>query len=219
MTPQDIREKAFEKAVFGGYDMGGVDDFLEEIAAELETAQKESHVLKSKMKVLVDKIEEYRTSENAMSQTLMAAQKFAAQLEGEARARAEKTISDANASAARTLSEADGRAAQALAQLRAETEQEQARLAAAKAATARFLEEARTLCARQLEYLGRIPDIAKAAPKNEAAIDDAVKSIEDSVARIPVEPAPRMEIPIEPVPFAAAPRDDATRMFGSSSAD
>ena len=41
MTPQDIREKIFEKAVFGGYDMGSVDDFMEEMAAELESAQRE----------------------------------------------------------------------------------------------------------------------------------------------------------------------------------
>ena len=35
MTPQDIRERTFEKAVFGGYDMAGVDDFMEEAAAAL----------------------------------------------------------------------------------------------------------------------------------------------------------------------------------------
>jgi len=30
ITAQDIREKTFEKAVFGGYDMGTIDAFLEE---------------------------------------------------------------------------------------------------------------------------------------------------------------------------------------------
>ena len=74
MTPQDIREKIFEKAVFGGYDMGSVDDFMEEMAAELESAQRESATLKAKMKVLVDKIEEYRASEDAMRMTLLGAE-------------------------------------------------------------------------------------------------------------------------------------------------
>ena len=68
MTPQDIREKIFEKAVFGGYDMGSVDDFMEEMASELEAAQRESATLKAKMKVLVDKIEEYRASEDAIAE-------------------------------------------------------------------------------------------------------------------------------------------------------
>ncbi len=29
ITPQDIKEKTFEKALFGGYDMAAVDRFLE----------------------------------------------------------------------------------------------------------------------------------------------------------------------------------------------
>ena len=35
ITAQDIREKSFEKAVFGGYDMAMVDEFMEEIANDL----------------------------------------------------------------------------------------------------------------------------------------------------------------------------------------
>ena len=60
ITAQDIREKTFEKSKFGGYDMAEVDDFLEELANDLTASQKEVAVLKSKMKVLVSKIEEYR---------------------------------------------------------------------------------------------------------------------------------------------------------------
>ena len=45
MTPQDIREKTFEKAVFGGYDMGQVDDFMEAAASDLAALQKENGVL------------------------------------------------------------------------------------------------------------------------------------------------------------------------------
>ena len=55
MTPQDIREKTFEKAMFGGYDMAAVQNYQEEVATELANAQKEVAVLKGKMKVLVDK--------------------------------------------------------------------------------------------------------------------------------------------------------------------
>ena len=35
ITAQDIREKTFEKARIGGYDMASVDDFLEELADDL----------------------------------------------------------------------------------------------------------------------------------------------------------------------------------------
>ena len=60
ITAQDIREKTFEKSRMNGYDMASVDDFLEELAEDIGASQKENAVLKSKMKVLVDKIEEYR---------------------------------------------------------------------------------------------------------------------------------------------------------------
>ena len=65
ITAQDIREKTFEKSRIGGYDMASVDDFLEELADDVTAYQKENAVLKSKMKVLVDKIEEYRANEEA----------------------------------------------------------------------------------------------------------------------------------------------------------
>ena len=55
ITAQDIREKTFEKSRMNGYDMASVDDFLEELAEDISSAQKENAVLKSKMKVLVDK--------------------------------------------------------------------------------------------------------------------------------------------------------------------
>ena len=60
MTVQEIQEIGFEKAVFGGYDMKSVDTFLERVAEEFAAMQKENAAMKAKMKVLVDKIEEYR---------------------------------------------------------------------------------------------------------------------------------------------------------------
>lgn len=206
MTPQDIREKTFEKAVFGGYDMGAVDDFMEETAACIEALQKENTVLKSKMKVLVDKIEEYRASEDAMRLTLLSAQKLSAQIETEARAKAEKTLRDANEAAAAKLGSLQG-----------ETAREEARLMEAKTSCAKFFEDARALCNRQLDYLDRITDILPgAAKRDDAVIDDAVKSIEDSVSRIPDEPAPQIDITPaldRPASGDDASKDDVTRLF------
>ncbi|NCB51368.1 MAG: DivIVA domain-containing protein [Clostridia bacterium] len=205
MKPQDIREKTFEKAVFGGYDMGSVDDFMEEAAAELEAAQKEAFVLKSKLKVLVDKIEEYRASEDAMRLTLLSAQKLGAQIEAEAREQAEKIVSDADAVASRALES-----------LTTEIAREEAKLMEAKTATAKFFEDARALCNRQLDYLDRIPEIIPTAAKKEAVIDDAVRSIENSVSRISDEPAPEIDITTameQPAPDKDIPQNDVTRLF------
>jgi len=205
MKPQDIREKTFEKAIFGGYDMGCVDDFMEEAAAELESAQKEGIVLKSKLKVLVDKIEEYRASEDAMRMTLLSAQKVGAQIEADAREQAEKLVSDADAVASRALES-----------LKSEIAREEAKLMEAKTATAKFFEDARALCNRQLDYLDRIPEIIPTAANKEAVIDDAVRSIENSVSRISDEPAPEIDISTvmeQPAPDGDTPQDDVTRLF------
>ena len=73
-TPQEIQEQTFSKAVFGGYDMQQVDDFLEPLTEDYIMLYKENSVLKSKMKVLVEKLEEYRGQEAAMKQQMAQAQ-------------------------------------------------------------------------------------------------------------------------------------------------
>ena len=95
ITAQDIREKTFEKARIGGYDMAAVDDFLDELAESVGAAQEENNVLKSKMKGLVDKIKEYRAGEETLSNAILQAQKLAAKIENDARTRAAAMLAEA----------------------------------------------------------------------------------------------------------------------------
>ena len=110
ITAQDIREKGFERVRLNGYDMAAVDDFLEELADDVAASQKENAVLKSKMKVLVDKIEEYRANEEALNSAILSAQKLAVQIETEARQRAAATIADAEKKAQETIGSISARA-------------------------------------------------------------------------------------------------------------
>ncbi|MBQ5671533.1 MAG: DivIVA domain-containing protein, partial [Oscillospiraceae bacterium] len=71
ITSQDIRAKGFEKAVFGGYEMASVDQFLENVARSMDDNAKEIATLKSKMKILANKVEEYRSTEEAMRLALV----------------------------------------------------------------------------------------------------------------------------------------------------
>ena len=66
MTPQEVSQHAFAKASFGGYNMAMVDEFLDVLTEDYSALYKENAVLKSKMKVLVEKVEEYRSTEDAM---------------------------------------------------------------------------------------------------------------------------------------------------------
>lgn len=183
MTPQDIREKTFEKAMFGGYDMAAVQNYQEEVATELANAQKEIAVLKGKMKVLVDKIEEYRASEDAMRLAILSAQKVGKQIEDDAQTRADKILSEAKNTSDRILGG-----------LQRETANEENKLLTAKTSCAKFLEDVRNLCLNQLSYLDAIAG-SKAAPEQPAAQPA-------SVSAAPAEPIRTEPVHAEPAPAA-----------------
>ena len=224
ITAQDIREKTFDKARIGGYDMASVDDFLEELAEDVTAAQKENAVLKSKMKILVDKIEEYRANEEALNMAVLSAQKLAVQIESEARERARAM-----------LAEADRQVNAKIGGIAEQADAEESRLAAAKSSTLKFLEAMREVCNKELKNLedignGFIPEEKAAAeaaaaaaeaaapapapaPAPAASIEDAVRSIEQSVSRI--QPEARVDIDITPDMGKSAPatRFDSTQPF------
>ena len=80
LTPQEIAEKKFDKVIMGGYDMAAVDAFLDTVEKDYGQIYKENMVLKNKMKVLVSKIEEYRTVDESMRKALLSAQGMASSI-------------------------------------------------------------------------------------------------------------------------------------------
>ena len=100
-TPQEIQEQTFSKAVFGGYDMQQVDDFLEPLTEDYIALYKENSVLKSKMKILVEKLEEYRGQEAAMKKAMADAQSKCDRMLAEARAQCNAMVQSAEDSAAK----------------------------------------------------------------------------------------------------------------------
>ena len=209
ITAQDIREKTFEKSRIGGYDMASVDDFLEELADDVTAYQKENAVLKSKMKVLVDKIEEYRANEEALNMAVLSAQKLAVQIENDARTRS-----------AAMIEEAEQQVKARVGGIEAETEKQEKRLADAKAATEKFFEAARALCNTQLRNLDAISSgmtaaQPAAAPASESTdVDSAVRSIEESVSKLRPEPPVKMDLSSAMKPAAKPKKNfDSTQTF------
>ncbi len=207
ITAQDIRERTFEKARFNGYDMADVDDFLEELAEDITNAQKENAVLKNKMKVLVDKIEEYRANEEALNMAVLSAQKLAVQIEGDARKRAEAMLADADRQVKAKIG--------SIAEL---ADAEEKRLENAKAATAKFFEAVRTICNTQLKNIDTISgnllpraEAPKAAP--QVSVEDAVRSIEKSVSRIQPEPSMNLDFSKDAAPSGKNARFESTQPF------
>ncbi len=203
ITAQDIREKTFEKSRMNGYDMSSVDDFLEELAEDVSSAQKENAVLKSKMKVLVDKIEEYRANEEALNLAILSAQKLAVQIESEARQRAAAMIEDAERQVRARLGS-----------IEEQTAAEERKLADAQSATRKFFDKAKEVCSNQLEQLDAIfngldlpeePETPKAPAVPEIDIDEAVRSIEEQVSK-PSAPEPALDLDLSDFDIAPAPK-------------
>lgn len=96
LTPQEIQEKtgSLEKAVFGGYSMSSVEDLLIPLQKDYASLYKENAVLKSKMKVLVDRLEEYRAKEESMNRAILTAQKTADDLMAETQRKCAAMVAD-----------------------------------------------------------------------------------------------------------------------------
>ena len=110
-TPQQIEQICFTKQTFGGYNMDQVDEFLEPLTEDYVTLYKENALLKSKMRVLVGKLEEYRKNEASMKDAIVNAQKTCDMMVREAEAKCAQMLSDANATAAQNAANADALAA------------------------------------------------------------------------------------------------------------
>ena len=98
-TPQQIDQISFGKATFGGYNMNDVDEFLEPLCEDYVTLYKENALLKSKMRVLVGKLEEYRKNEAEMKDAVINARKTCDKMVHEAEAKCEKMLSEASSNA------------------------------------------------------------------------------------------------------------------------
>ena len=174
LTPQEVSEHTFQKVSFGGYNMAQVDEFLDILTGDYSALFNENAVLKSKMKVLVDKVEEYRTTEEAMRKALMAAQRMADEL-----------VKEAEQKKAEMLAKTEKELRERQSLMAKDFQAEEYRLRQAQRTTAAFVDKVRALHAQEEEYLSRLQELCP--PDAEAAadpVDEAVSEIDDNVQRL-----------------------------------
>ncbi len=100
-TPQQIEQISFRNVTFGGYDMRSVDEILEPLTEDYITLYKENALLKSKMRILVSKLEEYRNNEASMKDAIVNAQKTCDLMVKEAESKCAAMLCEANEAAQR----------------------------------------------------------------------------------------------------------------------
>lgn len=186
-TPQEVSKKTFPETRKRGYDMVSVDEFLDTLTEDYTALYKENAALKTKLKVLAEKVEEYRATEDAMRSTLLTAQKMAAKLVQEAQTEKEAILVEARTQAAREIAVLDAQ--------KREAEQ---KLAMAQQNLADFIARSAALCDQQSAFLKSLPELELAVQADES--DDkaaTVQAIEEEITK-----------EFDPVREAAAPAEE-----------
>ena len=197
LTPQEVSTHAFTKAMMGGYNMAAVDEFLDVLTDDYTTLYKENTALKAKLKVLVDKVEEYRATEDSMRATLLTAQRMADTIVREAEAKRDEMLAEAQIKRDHLLADAESSAKVKIARYEQDVAEAEARMQKGQQDLNRFINEVRDLCMKELAVLELLPqaEVQVAAPV---------------VVETPVEELPQVEEIEEKVlaAFAAAPDED-----------
>ena len=206
LTPQEVSSHAFPKAVMGGYNMSAVDEFLDELTDDYTTLFKENAALKAKLKVLVEKVEDYRATEDSMRATLLTAQKMA-----------DNIIREAEAKRDVILARAELDVQERVAQLKEEAEINHLRLKTGYQELQDFITAVRDVCQQEMALLERLPalpvEIEKPEESDAVAVDPVADEIGASVmAELEVEAtaaqAESMELTAEPAAEEDAADED-----------
>ena len=188
MTPQEVGSRSFAKATLGGYNLAQVDEFLDALTEDYTALYNENAILKNKLKVLSETVEEYRATDNAMRKTLLAAQQMA-----------DAMVEDAKKKQAELADEAERDAQRRMDELNAAIAAEEYRLRQAQESTAAYVHKLADFHEQEMKFLASLGDLV---PPEQLVIqaDDPSSDIKAAVAAqvLPEEPQTAQAQPEEP---------------------
>ena len=205
MTPQEVASHSFAKATLGGYNLAQVDEFLDALTQDYAALYNENAILKNKLKVLSDTVEEYRATDNAMRKTLLAAQKMA-----------DDMVADAKKKQAELVGEAEQDAHKRVEELQKAVKAEEFRLKKAQESTAAYVRKLAKAHDEEMAFLSNLgqlvpPEMAPA--KGSDPSEDIKAALAAQIRQEEEEPQPQAA-PEKPAPrlVAVGPDDDVPPM-------
>ena len=168
MTPQEVASHAFAKATLGGYNLAQVDEFLDALTEDYSALYNENAILKNKLKVLSETVEEYRATDNAMRKTLLAAQQMA-----------DAMVTEAKQKQSELVSEAEKGAQQRVTELQKSIAAEEYRLKKAQESTAAYVRRLAEFHDKEMDFLSNLGALV---PPELVVKDDPAVDIEAAVA-------------------------------------
>lgn len=171
LTPQEVASHSFSKATLGGYNMAMVDEFLDSLTEDYTALYNDNAILKNKLKVLSETVEEFRATDAAMRKTLLAAQQMADAMVRDAEKKRDQIMKDAEAQIGAKVDELDASVAA-----------EQRRLQKAQQATASYIDKLQALHDRAGDFILELSELVPPdLPKADAAGPSPVEAVKASV--------------------------------------
>ena len=206
LTPQEVASHSFAKATLGGYNLAQVDEFLDTLTEDYTALYNENAILKNKLKVLSDTVEEYRATEATMRKTLLAAQQMADNIVDEAKKKQAELVDEAASDAQKRIDE-----------LKQSVKAEEYRLKQAQESTAAYVRKLAQFHDQEMDFLSHLGELVPpeaAVPKDDPSVEikaalDAQARREEAEAAAAQKPAPRL--------VAVGPDDDVPPMPGDIS--
>ena len=194
MTPKEVGSRSFSKATLGGYNLAQVDEFLDALTEDYTALYNENAILKNKLKVLSETVEEYRATDVAMRKALLAAQQMA-----------DAMVEDAKKKQDELVGEAEKAARQRVDELQKSVAAEEYRLKKAQESTAAYVKKLSELHDLEMDFLAGLGELVPPELMAEQK-DDPSADIEAAVAAqvFPEEQGPQAAPEVDSAP--AAPR-------------
>ena len=203
MTPQEVASHSFAKATLGGYNLAMVDEFLDALTEDYTALYNENAILKNKLKVLSDTVEEYRATEATMRKTLLAAQKMA-----------DDMVENAKKKQADMVSEAEHDVQVRVDELKKQVAAEEYRLKQAQESTAAYVQKLAQAHDEEMIFLSSlgnlVPPEATAAVQGDPSAD--IKAALDAQAREEEQEEAAAQQQATPRVVAIGPDDDVPPM-------
>ena len=108
LTAKDVEVKIFKKVRFGGYSVPEVEDFLNQVADDLEAYVTQLDEKDARIQELEAFVKKQEAMTDAIKDALIQARKAAKDMEEQARTQTEKILAEADEEAKKHVAEADG---------------------------------------------------------------------------------------------------------------
>jgi cell division initiation protein len=109
LTPLEIRKQTFARKRLGGVDPLEVQDFLNQVAAELEEMTRENAILRERRDAAAANLNEYKTMEDTLRRTLVRAERISSESREHAQRESDIVLQQAHLRAERVLEDARSR--------------------------------------------------------------------------------------------------------------